>query len=429
MGIVYLAEDAQLHRKVALKVPRASAGDQQIRALAEARAMARLAHPNVVTVFEAGTFEDQVFVAMEFVDGITLAQWLRARPRSWREILEVMRDAGRGLVAAHAAALLHRDFKPENVLIDREGRVRVSDFGLAHALESMTDAIPGGTPSYMAPEQLAGATGDARSDQYSFCATLYEALYGHRVASATATTVGPRSASPPLPDPPRRSGVPRWLRRVLARGLADEPSMRFSSMEELLRALAPPRWPRLAVALAALAVVGACTLAILALASRGPHENRSVSPFRTCGPPPDDTCGPASFCSFLSSNSCGVAGAPGTCALRPVAENCAPVTKPVCACDGKVYDNICLARASGTGWDHYGSCRACSVTTPCNGRQYCRYPEADSCGRAGAQGICMERSYDCMQVDEPVCACDGHTYRNTCEAHALGVNIAHGGGC
>jgi predicted Ser/Thr protein kinase len=429
MGIVYLAEDAQLHRKVALKVPRASAGDQQIRALAEARAMARLAHPNVVTVFEAGTFEDQVFVAMEFVDGVTLGQWLRACERTWREVLAIMRDAGRGLVAAHAAGLLHRDFKPENVLIDREGRVRVSDFGLAHALESMTEAIPGGTPSYMAPEQLAGGTGDARSDQYSFCATLYEALYGDRVTAATATTTGPRSEPPPRRDPPRRSGVPGWLRRVLARGLTDDPSMRFSSMEELLRELAPPRWPRRVVVLAVLAVVGVCVFAIVVLATRGPQASKSGLPFRDCGPPPDDVCGSAGFCSWWPANSCGGGGAPGVCAFRPLAEHCAPVNKPVCACDGKVYDNICLARASGTGWDHYGPCRACSVTAPCDEHQYCRYPAGEACGRSGAQGICMQRSRDCTKVDAPVCACDGQTYRNTCEAHAAGASIAHTGAC
>jgi predicted Ser/Thr protein kinase len=427
MAIVYLAEDTQLHRKVALKVPRVHAGDGQARMLAEARAMARLAHPNVVAVYEAGTFDAHVFVAMEFVDGITLAAWMRQRERTWREVLEVLRDAGRGLAAAHAAGLVHRDFKPENVLIDRDGRVRVSDFGLAHALETSSEASPGGTPSYMAPEQLDGATGDVRSDQFSFCVTLYEALYGHRVVSSTATTIANAHAFAAAPEPPRGGAVPAWLRRVLERGLARDPALRFTSMEELLGELAPPRRSR--AVLATVAALGVAALALAFVASRRSHGESPASAIPSCGPPPSDVCGPEGFCSFIGWNSCGGAGAPGMCSLRPRADECPQESKPVCACDGKTYENMCLARASGTGWDHYGDCHACSGDHPCGSKQYCRYPEGATCGSAGVRGLCMQRPYDCLHVDAPVCGCDGTTYRNTCEAHAAGASIAHGGSC
>ena len=225
MGIVYLAEDTQLHRKVALKFPRAPIGtdssDDQHRLLAEARAMARLAHPNVVGVYEAGTYEDQVFVAMEYVDGITLKDWLRAGDRSWREILAKLGDAGRGLAAAHAAGLVHRDFKPENVLIDQEGRVRVSDFGLARPVHAQ-EVSHAGTPSYMAPEQVKGDKVDERSDQFSFCVTpLRGALRGPTVCKPSAETLPHASSFRILAEPPKGTRVPTWLRRVLERGLQE----------------------------------------------------------------------------------------------------------------------------------------------------------------------------------------------------------------
>jgi len=425
MGIVYLAEDTQLHRKVALKFPRAHAGDEQARMLGEARAMARLAHPNVVTVFEAGTFDDQMFVAMEYVDGITLAQWLRGARRTWREVLAVVCDAGKGLAAAHAAGLVHRDFKPDNVLIDRDGRARVTDFGLAHAVEASGEASPGGTPSYMAPEQLAGATGDARSDQFSFCVTLHEALFGQRAVSATATTVVTVHGGARVLAPASGGGVPAWLRRALERGLAADPAARFASLDELLRALAPPRRSRTALVLGAAAGLAVCGIALAVAFAR----SGDGAPVRSCGPPPSDECGATAFCSFLTANSCGGAGAPGHCALRPNAAACPAASKPVCACDGKTYDSVCLARASGTGWDHYGTCRGCNRDRACGPKQYCRYPDGDACGSAGLDGVCMVRSKDCLRDDAPVCGCDGTTYANTCEAHAVGAAIAHAGSC
>jgi len=137
MGEVYAAYDPELDRKVAVKLLHVSAGvgpalgEQKARLLREAQAIARLSHPNVVVVHDVGSFEDQVFVAMEFVDGNTVSHWLHAGARSWREIIDVFVAAGRGLSAAHAARLVHRDFKGENVMLTATGHVRVMDFGLA----------------------------------------------------------------------------------------------------------------------------------------------------------------------------------------------------------------------------------------------------------------------------------------------------------
>ena len=204
MGEVYLARDASLKRDVAVKVLRGGGSGEaalHARLMREAQAMARLSHPNVVAVYEVGDEGGQVFVAMEFIDGGTLSMWLHEKPRTWREVQSVMLAAGRGLAAAHAAGLVHRDFKPDNVLMGKDGRVLVTDFGLARPAAGKTDTfaqvgtMPGtralglaltqtgalvGTPAYMAPEQLGGERTDALTDQFSFCVAAYEGLYGER---------------------------------------------------------------------------------------------------------------------------------------------------------------------------------------------------------------------------------------------------------
>jgi eukaryotic-like serine/threonine-protein kinase len=248
MGVVYAAYDPELDRRVALKLlrPDRFGGEAgRSRLLREAQALARLTHPNVVAVHDAGTFGDRVFVAMELVEGETLRQWLEAEPRSWREVLDRFLPAGRGLAAAHAAGLVHRDFKPENVLLGRDGRVRVVDFGLAKALADAAEepaealAEPGGgtpltewgvvlgTPAYMAPEQVRGIAADARSDQFSFCVALYEALYGER----------PFAGEGVVREAPAGTRVPGWLRAVVLRGLKASPEERYPAMDGLLRDL------------------------------------------------------------------------------------------------------------------------------------------------------------------------------------------------
>jgi serine/threonine protein kinase len=279
MGDVYAAHDPDLDRRVAIKVLRARGSDRAAESVAtrmrrEAQAMARLSHQNVVTVYDVGTFEGCVFVAMELVDGGTLRAWRREQPRSWREVLGVFEHAGLGLAAAHAAGLVHRDFKPDNVLVGRDGRVRVTDFGLARAVREEGEGSPReepagappapalhdtitrtgtlvGTPAYMAPEQLAGATADARSDMFGFCVALHEALYGRRpFAGATVAELRVSAASESLPAPPRGSGVPAYLHRALSVGLRRTPEQRYDSMETLLAVLRPPRRARPVVAVA-----------------------------------------------------------------------------------------------------------------------------------------------------------------------------------
>ncbi len=253
MGVVYAAYDPELDRQVALKLLRHEGRHLEalrLRLLREAQALARLSHPNVVAVHDVGTCgDDSVFLALELVDGTTLADWLK-QPRSWREVLRVFVDAGRGLAAAHAAGLVHRDFKPANVLVGQDGRVRVTDFGLARpsnrdapapdapvqpppmpadsGLSPLTETgALVGTPAYMAPEQVGGGAVDARSDQYGYCVALHEALFGVRPGEG------------PLP---RDSKVPARVRGAVLRGLRQRPDERFSSMEALLAVLdARPR--------------------------------------------------------------------------------------------------------------------------------------------------------------------------------------------
>ena len=242
-GLVLAAYDPSLDRKVALKLVRAASADPGD-LLREAQALARLSHPNVVTVYEVGTYDDHVFIAMEYVPGATLDAWVAAAPRSPRAIVAAFVAAGRGLEAAHAAGLVHCDVKPRNIMVGDDGGVRVVDFGLALAATSAERSGSSGTPRYMAPEQAEGGPIDARADQYSFCVALHEAVYG----------VVP--ADPP--DEPRRR-APAWLGRIIARGLAVEPAARFPTMSALLARLSIDRAGRrrrrtlAAVALAAIA--------------------------------------------------------------------------------------------------------------------------------------------------------------------------------
>ncbi|MBL9106262.1 MAG: serine/threonine protein kinase [Myxococcales bacterium] len=264
MGVVYAAYDPELDRKVALKLLRAAVGLGtaaslgRTRLLREAQALARLSHPHVVTIHDVGTIGDRVWLAMEYVDGVTLGDWIGARRPRWPAVLEVMRRVGEGLVAAHAAGLVHRDLKPDNIMIGRDGRVRVMDFGLAraagnfdpepapasaasHSLMALPVTQIGavmGTPAYMAPEQWRGDLADARADQFSFCVTLWEALYGARPFTGdTATNLAVAVLAGELRAPPRDTRVPAWLRRTLARGLQTEPARRFPGMHDLLAAL------------------------------------------------------------------------------------------------------------------------------------------------------------------------------------------------
>jgi tetratricopeptide (TPR) repeat protein/predicted Ser/Thr protein kinase len=262
MGVVYAAYDVKLDRKVAIKLLRSRGNVQaQRRMLREAQAMARISHPNVVQVYEIGEHDQQTFIVMEFVDGVTLKTWLGQGPRSRRERLATFIAAGHGLAAAHEQGLVHRDFKPDNVMIRRDGRVLVMDFGLvrgqdeqagsireppessferARALEhtlTQANAIMG-TPNYMAPEQFGARETDARTDQFSFCVALWEALFEQRPFAGVSFAERSRAVSEGRLVEPERSDVPIWLRRVLERGLAVAPEQRWPSMSELLAALA-----------------------------------------------------------------------------------------------------------------------------------------------------------------------------------------------
>jgi len=271
MGTVYAAYDPDLDRRVAIKVLRRkvrsqgdTAGSESSRLLREAQAMAKLSHPNVAGVFEVSTFEHQIFIAMEYIDGDALSGWLKhgEEPRPWREVVHVFAEAGRGLAAAHAAGMVHRDFKPDNVLVGSDGRVRVLDFGLAlmregvepssEASESSSEralisdpsielTMPGvvmGTPAYMAPEHVQGTASDAASDQWSFCVALHEGLFGQRpFTGATVEQIQQKilSADPATPD--NAGTVPLRIRKLITRGLQRDPAKRFASMSALLREL------------------------------------------------------------------------------------------------------------------------------------------------------------------------------------------------
>lgn len=258
-GVVYAAHDSELQRRVAIKIVHASDSRRQ-RVVAEAQAMARLSHPNVVTVYEVG--EDPtvgVYLVLELVEGQTLADLAATEP-GWRALLDAYVQAGRGLAAAHQVDLVHRDFKPHNVLIDSQGRARVTDFGLAKAPTPVsypannqgslkTESAIAGTPAYMAPEQLQGDAATTASDQYSFCKSLFCALYNQRAEIWSEVPASPVQSS-------RR--VPRWLWPILRRGLNVDPARRYVDMDSLLSALGRRQRKTVRVGLVAVAaaVVG-----------------------------------------------------------------------------------------------------------------------------------------------------------------------------
>jgi tetratricopeptide (TPR) repeat protein/predicted Ser/Thr protein kinase len=305
MGEVYAAYDPELDRKVAIKLLRVGrqGDDGRARLLREAQAIAKLSDPNVVVVYDVGTLGEQIFIAMEFVEGHTLNYWMLAAERAWPEVLKIFADAGRGLVAAHEKGLIHRDFKPDNVMVGVDGHVRVMDFGLARSVksDSSLDKLDGrlgrplevhsnapaspppmslnprtiafddgdidstraltstptppragvmltmeltltgemlGTPAYMAPEQFRGLQTDAKTDQFSFCVALYEALYGERPFHGTSFgQLSEAVLKGNVRDPPQNRDVPAGIRKILLRGLRPDPADRWPDLKALLAEL------------------------------------------------------------------------------------------------------------------------------------------------------------------------------------------------
>lgn len=294
MSTVYRAYDPELDRQIALKLMTTwdeADTEGPARLVREARAMAKITHPNVAAVYDVGLVEDGVFIAMELIDGPTLETWTRAMARPWTEILRMFLLAGRGLAAAHDAGLVHRDFKPDNVMVGLDERPRVLDFGLARPAASddddelllpdepsisMSGSLPApwmdaassglratlgphsasvsgsfdlqvavtrtgivtGTPAYMAPEQHLGDPGGPASDQFAFCVSLWEALFRQRpFAGENFFEIADAIVEGRLVQPPGSARVPGWITRLLERGLANEPERRHPSMRSLLASL------------------------------------------------------------------------------------------------------------------------------------------------------------------------------------------------
>src|SRR5262245_14827133 len=343
MGVVWAAYDPDLERPVAIKLLRSvdSAATLRTRLLREARAMARLKHPNVLTVYEVGTDRNRDYIAMELIDGSDLDHWLGSRPPR-AEILAALLAAGRGLAAAHAAGLIHRDFKPHNILRARDGSFYVTDFGLARGqIDERSDVAGGGapdgsaggagglargtedgaevvqapfaatapamasgshprgvdsvldspltqtgvligTPAYMAPEQFAGRAPDPRSDQFAFCITAWEALTGARPFAGSTLDELRAAASDGIP--PATGSLPPRVRTVLARGLSADPAGRWPDMRTLLRelegALVPPRRSRMPLVLRTAFATAAIAAGVVVFT-----HDRSASSGGDCGPP------------------------------------------------------------------------------------------------------------------------------------------------
>ncbi len=296
MGRVYRARDPDLNRELAIKVlrraPGSGSGGLEHRLMREAQAMAKLKHANLATVYDVGAVRGEVFIAFEFIDGTTLGRWMRAPGRSIRERLAALVAAGRGLEAAHSAGVIHRDFKPDNVLVAKDGEVKVIDFGLARGVggaaadggtASREDALTSdltltgsilGTPAYMAPEQHRGVVADARADQFGFAVSAWEGLYGERpFRGATLQAIAAAIDAGTIEPPPAAAEVPAHVEAALRRALAVDPEARFADMGALLAALARGptaaaevpadrrRWIALAIVAAAVVAAGAVGVA------------------------------------------------------------------------------------------------------------------------------------------------------------------------
>jgi hypothetical protein len=312
MGVVHAAFDPDLERRIALKLLRSGGGGTaERRLLREARAMARLVHPNVVTVHEVGSEGGRDYIAMELVEGETLAEWLRSERRPERAILDAFVGAGRGLAAAHAAGVVHRDFKPHNVLRSREGRIVVTDFGLAREAQEAAEPVTWldrsdtpipegarsspltgitvtgsllGTPAYMAPEQWHGGAVTPATDQFAFCVALWEALAGERPFRG-ATVEALRGEILRGPGALDQSKIPRRLRRVLRRGLDPDPARRWPSMNALLVAMARvERRPLVAVAV----ILAALLAGAIGFHALGRSVTATAPALPACPAPPLD---------------------------------------------------------------------------------------------------------------------------------------------
>lgn len=327
MGVVYGASDPELERRVAIKLVRVRSGEHtrrfSTRLRREAQALARVIHPNIVVLYDVGTAFQGTYMAMEYLPGQDLARWLATGSRSWTEIIDVFVEAGRGLAAAHAAGLVHRDFKPTNVMVCKDGRVKVLDFGLAYGTPTLDPWLSStggdgsllsrrltrtnvvlGTAGYMSPEALTSAAPvGPRADQFSFCVALFEALYGVRpYPGRDPLEMAASFANAAIRSPVRRQGIPRRLERIILRGLALDPDARFANMDALLHALRPsPRRRWRAMAGVAAIVSTACLSAATTIAVErwtNPTASicagdRTVSSFAEPSPPPAAVPSPA----------------------------------------------------------------------------------------------------------------------------------------
>ncbi len=371
MGVVYAAYDPELDRKIALKLLRpdtAGEGDgrRQARLVREAKAIAKLSHPNVVGIFDVGVHDGRVFLAMEHLSGGTLGQWLAAERRGWRAVLAMFIEVGRGLAAAHGEGLVHRDFKPDNVLLDKNGVPKIVDFGLVRVAAGEAEAggpalaVPSppaagdgtaltrtgaltGTPAYMAPEQFLGRAVDARGDQFAFAVALYEALYGQRpFAGETLIALAESVTTGSLRELPRDSDVPAWVRAVVYRGLRARPEQRFRLVEDLVAALRvdPRARTRRNVGLA---VLGVGLLGLVAYA-------RHVGSGAPGGPP--------ALCTGLTPATSRITG-PGALATKPYGYAApgltVPLVQPLPSADGALPGvQVTFAPETATGWAGFG---------------------------------------------------------------------------